>query len=208
MSETYVINIGRQLGSGGKEIGEKLAGRLGIKFYDKELIKCASEESGLCQDLFERADEHTSSLFAHLNSNRLPFFNMNILPMNDYLSNEMLFKIQSEVILNLAQKDNCLFVGRCADYILRKHPKCVNIFIHANIEFRTAQLIKRLSITEEKATALIEKTDKSRASYYNYYTDKTWGMASSYHLCIDSTLFGIDGTVDYLHEFIAKKQLL
>ena len=128
MNEHYVINLGRQLGSGGKEIGEKLAKELGIAFYDKELINLASKESGLCKEFFEKADEKASqSLLGGLFGSRFPFITEGAYPYNSYLSNDSLFKIQSDVIRQLAEQQSCLFVGRCADYILRYHPRCCNV---------------------------------------------------------------------------------
>ena len=130
MNEKFIINIGRQLGSGGREVGEKLAHRFGISFYDKELINLASEESGLCREFFERADEKAQqSFFGGLLSMRFPFISEGAMPGTNCLSNDSLFKVQSDVIRKLATEKSCLFVGRCADYILRENPRCVNIFI-------------------------------------------------------------------------------
>ena len=135
MNGNYVINIGRQLGSGGKEIGEKLAARLGIDFYDKELINLASEESGLCREFFEKADEKASQgIIGGLFGMRLPFISDGAMPCTNCLSNDALFKIQSDVIRHLAANKSCVFVGRCADYILREHPRCANVFISASKE--------------------------------------------------------------------------
>ena len=164
MSGNYVINIGRQLGSGGKEIGEKLAARLGINFYDKELINLASEESGLCKEFFEKA-----------------------------------------VIRHLAAERSCVFVGRCADYILREHPRCANVFISASKEDRIARLCSMHHIDAEAAEEMMEKADKRRSEYYNYYSYKTWGAAATYHLCIDSSSLGIEETVRFIEEFVVKK---
>ena len=135
MNEHFVINLGRQLGSGGKEIGEKLARELNIAFYDKELIRLASEESGLCKEFFEKADERTQKTFiGALFGNRVPFVGDGAIPYGSCLNNDSLFKIQSDVIRSLAQSGSCLFVGRCADYILRDHPRMVNVFISASLE--------------------------------------------------------------------------
>ena len=137
MNGNYVINIGRQLGSGGKEIGEKLAARLGIDFYDKELINLASEESGLCKEFFEKADEKASQgIIGGLFGMRFPFISEGAMPCNNCLSNDALFKVQSDVIRRLAAEKSCVFVGRCADYILREHPRCANVFISASKEDR------------------------------------------------------------------------
>ncbi len=201
-----MINIGRQLGSGGKEIGEKLAARLGIDFYDKELIKLASEESGLCKEFFERADEKASQgIIGGLFGMRFPFISEGAIPSNNCLSNDALFKVQSDVIRRLAAEKSCVFVGRCADYILREHPRCVNVFISASKEVRLARICQLYRVDEEKAEEMMEKADKRRSEYYNYYSYKTWGAAATYHLCIDSSVLGVDETVRFIEEFVVKK---
>ena len=205
-TQYYVINLGRQLGSGGKEFGEKLAKELNISFYDKELINLASKESGLCKEFFEKADEKASqSLLGGLFGSRFPFLTESIYPYNSYLSNDSLFKIQSDVIRHLAEKQSCLFVGRCADYILRDHPRCANVFVSASTEARIERLMKLHNISAEKAEELMEKADKRRSSYYNYYSYKTWGAAATYHLCIDSSVLGIDETVKFIKQFVTMK---
>ena len=193
MSEHYVINLGRQLGSGGKEIGEKLAQQLGIAFYDKELINLASDEKA------------SQSILGGLFGSRFPFITEGAYPYNSYLSNDSLFKIQSDVIRHLAEKQSCLFVGRCADYILRDHPRCANVFVSASPEARIERLMKLHNISSEEAEELMEKADKKRSSYYNYYSYKTWGAAATYHLCIDSSVLGIDGTVEFIKNFVKLK---
>lgn len=206
MDNNFVVNIGRQLGSGGREIGEKLAARLDIGFYDRELINLASEESGLCPEFFEKADEKPSQgIIGGLFGMRFPFISDGAIPATNCLSNDALFKVQSDVIRRLASERSCLFVGRCADYILRENPRCVNIFISALFEDRIARLCRMHSISESTAEEIIEKADKRRAAYYNYYSFKTWGAAATYHLCIDSSVLGIDGTVDFLEEFVKLK---
>ena len=206
MDKKYVINIGRQLGSGGRKIGEKLSRELGISFYDKELISLASKESGLCKEFFEKADEKTSqSIIGGLFGMRFPFVGDGTIPYGNFLSNDALFKIQSDVIRELAEKKSCIFVGRCADYILREHPRCINVFISAQLEDRVERICKQYELSKEKAEELIDKTDKRRASYYNYYSYKTWGMASTYHLCIDSSMLGINDTAEFIKNFVARK---
>lgn len=206
MNGNFVINIGRQLGSGGKEIGEKLAARLGIDFYDKELINLASEESGLCKEFFEKADEKASQgIIGGLFGMRFPFISEGAIPCTNCLSNDALFKIQSDVIRHLAAEKSCVFVGRCADYILREHPRCVNIFISSSREDRITRLCRIHGITQEEAEGKMDKADKKRSEYYNYYSYKTWGAAATYHLCIDSSVLGIEGTVSFLEEFVTKK---
>ena len=206
MNNHYVINLGRQLGSGGKEIGEKLAKELNIAFYDKELIRLASEESGLCKEFFEKADERAQKTFlGALFGNRVPFVGDGAMPYGSCLNNDALFKIQSDVIRGLAENGACLFVGRCADYILRDYPRCVNIFISASKEARVERIMLKNNLSAVQAEELIEKADRKRAAYYNYYSYNTWGAAATYHLCIDSSLLGIEDTVSFIKEFVKKK---
>ena len=206
MNNHYVINLGRQLGSGGKEIGEKLAKELNIAFYDKELIRLASEESGLCKEFFEKADERAQKTFlGALFGNRVPFVGDGAMPYGSCLNNDALFKIQSDVIRGLAENGSCLFVGRCADYILRDYPRCVNIFISASKEARIERIMLKNNLSAVQAEELIEKADRKRAAYYNYYSYNTWGAAATYHLCIDSSVLGIEDTVSFIKEFVKKK---
>lgn len=204
MDEHYIINVGRQLGSGGREIGQKLAAQLGISYYDKELIRLASRESGLKEEFFERADEKKHfSLFGGLLGLRSSM--TDDVYSNYYLSNEALFKIQSDVIRKLARQQSCLFVGRCADYVLKDYPNCLNIFISADINDRVMRIADIEDLSEKKARELIDKADKDRSGYYNYFTGKTWGAAESYHLCINSSVLGIEATIVFLREFIEKR---
>lgn len=206
MEHRFVINIGRQLGSGGRDIGRLIAGRLGISIYDKELINMAARESGLCAELFEKADEKEakgvlSTLIGYLRS---PFAGDDAGGTN-VLSNDTLFKIQSDVIRDVAARESCVFVGRCADYILRDDPRCVNVFISADEDDRVRRLCRRHGCTEAEARSMMERVDARRADYYNYYSSRTWGMASTYHLCVSSSVFGDEGTADFILEFAARR---
>lgn len=205
--EKFIINIGRQLGSGGKPVGEIIARRLGIKLYDKELINLAARESGLCPDIFEKADERgrkgvLATLVGYL---RAPFTGYEGGNTNNILANESLFRIQSDVIRDIASRESAIFVGRCADYILRDHPRCVNVFITADDDDRCARLCAREHWTPEQAREMMERADSSRASYYNYYSSRTWGQAATYHLCVNSSVLGEEGTADLILEFAARK---
>lgn len=198
-----IITIGRQFGSGGRIVGKKLAEQLGIAYYDKELINLASKESGICGEFFEKADEKTSgSLLKALAMG----FSMNnaIFQSNDYLSNESLFQIQSDVIRKVAAEGSCILVGRCADYILRNDPDCIHVFVSASLEDRIHRTMEYNQLDEKQAGEYIHKADKSRASYYNYYTDKIWGAAESYDLCINSSIYGIDQTVEFIRTFVRR----
>lgn len=196
-----IITIGRQFGSGGREIGKKLAEQLNIAYYDKELIQRAAQESGLCPELFEKADEKTSGSL--LQAFTMGFsMNGSLFQSNDYFTDATLFQLQSEVIRNIASEGSCVIVGRCADYILNEEKNCFNIFIHSTLEDRSNRIQKTLSVGPKEAQEIIRKNDKTRATYYNYYTDKTWGAADSYHLCINSAVTGIDKAVELIKIFI------
>lgn len=204
MGKKIIVTIGRQFGSGGRTIGKKLAEQLGIPYYDKELINLASKESGICGEFFEKADEKTSSSL--LKALAMGFtMNNAIFQSNDYLSNESLFQIQSEVIRKVAAEQSCVLVGRCADYILREDKNCMSVFISARMEDRIQRAVGYARIEEKEAEEYIRKVDKSRASYYNYYTDKIWGAAESYDLCINSSVYGIDETTAFIREFVSKR---
>ena len=204
--DKFVINIGRQLGSGGKAVGEALGRRLGVHVYDKQLINLAAEQSGLCTELFEQADEKKSrSLFSSLIGYlRMPFGG-DECGMTDVLSSEALFKIQSDVIRDIASRESCIFVGRCADYILRENPRCVNVFLTADDADRIGRIRRRQGCTAEEACAMMERVDARRASYYNYYSSRTWGEAATYHLCVSTSPLGDEGTADFILEFAARK---
>lgn len=196
-----IITIGRQLGSGGRTIGKKLAERLGIAYYDRELINLASKESGICGEFFEKADEKTSG--GLLKAFAMGFsMNSAIFQNNDYLSNESLFQIQSDVIRKVAAEGSCVLVGRCADYILRDESNCLNEFVTARMEDRIKRVLEyNNDLKENEVEEFINKADKSRSAYYNYYTDKVWGAAASYDLCVNSSYYGIEATVDYILTF-------
>lgn len=202
--EKIIVTIGRQFGSGGREIGKKLAEKLNISYYDKELLQLAAKESGLCSELFEKADEKTSGGFLQALAMG---FSMNgaIYQPNDYFTDATLFQVQSDVIRKLAAEKSCIIVGRCADYILQDEKNCTNVFIHSNMQDRAERVKKSLNLPEKEVLELIRKTDKNRSSYYNYYTDKTWGAASSYHLSIDSSILGTDKTTELIEFFIRQR---
>jgi cytidylate kinase len=199
-----VISIGRQFGSGGGETGKRLAKRLNIAYYDKELIAIAARDSGLCSEVFEKADEQESTGLSFAFSLGFSPLGMYI-PYDDILSNEKLFLLQSKTIRNLAEKESCVIIGRCSDYILRDNPDCISIFIHNSLENRIRHIIERENVSEARAKELISKADKSRAAYYNYYTNKLWGMASSYNFSIDLSILGVEKTVDLLEHIIKVK---
>lgn len=204
MDNQFAICIGRQPGSGGRIIGEKLASKLQFSFYDKEIILLASKESGVGKEYFEKIDEKTGhSIFGGLFGMRSSM--MGQVYADYFLSNESLFKIQSDVIREMANKNSSVFVGRCADYVLSDSPNCLSIFITADIDDRIKRIAQLQNIDAKKAEALIEKMDKKRAEYYNYFSNKEWGVAQSYHLCVNSSVLGIDSTIELILNFVKKR---
>lgn len=202
-TEPFIINIGRSLGSGGRAIGHILAKEFDIAYYDREILNLAAKESGFCPEVFERSDE--KNRFLRTLGNIIPFFGGGSTYYNNELSNENLFRLQSEAIRKAAADHSCIFIGRCADYVLRDFPRCVNVFITADMTDRISSVVKRSGCTENEARSIIERGDKERADFYNFYSSGTWGAASTYHLCINSSVLGIDRTAEYIKQFIINK---
>ena len=172
----------------------------------QELLTLAARQSGLCAEFFEKADEKESRsvLSTMIGYLRSPFAG-DCGGVTSVLSNDALFKIQSDVIRDVAERESCIFVGRCADYILREHPRRVDVFISASEADRIRRICARTGCTADEARAQMERGDARRAGYYNYYSSKTWGAAATYHLCIDSSVFGDEGTADFILEFASRK---
>ena len=197
-----IICVGRQLGSGGHDIARMLAMDFNAKYYDRELLNLAAKESGFSEKVFEQNDERKGSLKS-LFGIQLPVFNGNIY--HSEISRESLFQFQSDAIRKAASEGNCVFVGRCADYILRDMPNVVKIFITASIRFRIDQILAHKNVTPQQAKRIILEEEGKRASYYNFFTGKKWGAAESYDLCIDSSILGMVETEKLIAGFIRKK---
>lgn len=197
-----IYTIGREFGSGGKQVGEKLAERLGIKLYDKELLQQAAKDSGFCEEIFENHDEKpTNSFLYSLVMDTYSVSGYSAAPFLDMPLNHKVFLAQFETIKKIAEQESCVIVGRCADYALAENPDCINVFIYADMDFRIKNICKKLDVTENKARDIINKTDKQRASYYNYYTSKKWGDAKSYNLSLDAGKLGIDNCVEMILKY-------
>ena len=197
-----IINVGRQLGSGGHDIGRMLALDFQAKYYDRELLNLAAKESGLSAKIFEQNDEK-KGFFRGLLNLGTPH-----ISSGDYksgLSQESLFQFQSDAIRKAASEGSCVFVGRCADYVLRDFPNTVNIFITASMKYRIEQIMNKQHIDTESARKFIEQGENRRSQYYNYYTGKKWGHSESYDLCIDSSVLGLMETEKLIAEFIRKR---
>lgn len=197
---SYVITIGRQFGCGAREIGTKLAEKMNISYYDKEIIKRASKESGFDEDLFKFYDEKPTSSF---------LFNVSadgFIPMgNAGLSLEdQIVQFQFDTIKKVAGEGSCIIVGRCADYILRDSKNLVSVYLHADEEYRKKRIVKEYNCSDKDAFKQMKAIDKKRAKFHNFYSDNSWGDASTYDLSIDVSKLGIDNTVDLIAEFVEK----
>ena len=198
-----IINVGRQLGSGGHDIGRMLALDFQAKYYDRELLNLAAKESGFSEKFFEQNDEKKGFLKGLFNMQTSHVSGGSMYKTN--FSQESLFQFQSDAIQKAAKEGSCVFVGRCADYILRDFPNTVNIFITASMKYRIQQIMNKQHMEYEEARKFIESKESKRAAYYNYYTGKKWGAAESYDLCIDSSVLGFVETEKIIAEFIRKK---
>ncbi|MBP5713379.1 MAG: cytidylate kinase-like family protein [Prevotella sp.] len=197
-----IINVGRQLGSGGHDIGRMLALDFQAKYYDREILNLAAKESGLSEKIFEQNDEKKGFFRGLLN---LGMPHLGSGGDKPGLTQESLFQFQSEAIQKAAKEGSCVFVGRCADYVLRDFKNVVNIFITASMGYRIEQIMNKQHLDYDAAQKFIEQKESDRASYYNYYTGKKWGAAESYDLCIDSSILGFVETEKLIAEFIRKK---
>ena len=198
-----IICVGRQLGSGGHDIARMLALDFNAKYYDRELLNLAAKESGISEKFFEQNDERRGifrSLF-HLHASHVGDNNL----YNNDFSQENLFKFQSDAILKAADEGPCVFVGRCADYILRERDNVVSVFITASKRFRIDQIMLKEHLDAPEANKFIKQRESQRATYYNYYTGKKWGSAESYDLCIDSSILGLQATERFIADFIRKR---
>lgn len=206
MKKNYAITIGRQFGSGGREFGRTLASELGIAYYDKELLIHAAESAGMSPEFFERNDERSPSFLSGLFC-----FNMAGFPTFNYLgsnsiSDDTLYRSQSDIIRELYDRGPCVIVGRTADYVLRDRENVFNIFIHAPEDECLRRILARGDIKDPaKAREKARRTNRLRAAYYNFYTDKQWGEASSYHLTIDSSVLPVQLAAKIVAEIIRKK---
>ena len=206
MANNTIITIARQYGSGGHDIGEKLAEELKIPFYDKELLERAAKDSGFCQEIFENYDEKPTNSFLYSLVMDTYSMGYSTAAFAEMPLNHKIFLAQFNAIKDIAKEGPCVIVGRCADYALADFPNVVNVYLYADMQSRIARIARRHDVTDAKAKDLIQKTDKGRASYYNYYTNKKWGEATGYDLCLNTASLGIDGSIHMIREFVAYKE--
>lgn len=196
-----IITIGREFGSGGHEVGRRVAAELGLKLYDKELLKMVAEQSNICEQVLQDYDEKpTNSLLYSIV--------MDVYPSMNYVGNtlsQQVYQAQYETIRRIGEKGGCVIVGRAADYILRENPHLTSVFIHSSLQYRLQRVMEFEHINEAKAKDMIARADKKRASYYNFQTEKKWGMSSTYNLSLDTSDIGIDGCVTVIEQYLEIK---
>lgn len=199
-----IITIGRQFGSGGREIGEMVAEHFGIKCYDKELLSRAAKESGFCEEMIQNHDERPTNSFLYNLVMDTYSFGYNSSSFVDMPISHKVFLAQFDTIKKIAKEEPCIIVGRCADYALSDLPNVLNLFIYGDEECKIKRIRERFSdiTSNEKAREMMIKKDKQRQSYYNYYSSKKWGRADSYDLCINSSILGIEGTVKLIIQYV------
>ena len=197
-----VITISRQYGSGGREIGSKLAEKLGIPFYDNELITRAAKESGFSEAVFENAEKKATNSLLYSIAMGMSSYGSQDLGFSNLSLDDRIYLAQSNVIRKVAEEGPCVIIGRCADYILKDMENVVHLFIHAKMPFRVERAVTIDGVDKSRAEEIIIKNDKRRANYYNYHSGEKWGVATNYHLSIDSSYLGIDHAVDSICTFV------
>ncbi len=205
---SVVITIGRQKGSGGLDIGKKIAEKLGIPCYDKELVEMAAEKSNLSPEALKNADERATNSFLYSVANGgLSFHGLHTPTPYDMPINDKLFIAQSEVIKEMASKGDCVIVGRSADYVLQEEEKVdvLSVFIYGSLDYRIKRISNETGLSNSKARDLAVKTDKRRRTYYEYYTSNDWGVMSNYDMCLSSERLGLDEAVDVIIDYVKKK---
>ena len=205
-STSSIITIGREYGSGGRQIGQEVAKYFGIKCYDKELLEHAANESGICKELFENHDERPTNSFLYSLVMDTYSFGYSSSGFTDMPMNHKVFLAQFDAIKKIADEGPCILVGRCADYALESYKNVVSVFIHADLDARIRRIARIYNLTDAKAKDMILKTDKKRAGYYNYYTNKKWSDSKSYELCLTSSELGIDGTANAIIDYVKLKE--
>ena len=204
MNKKIIVTICREFCSGGKEVGEKLAAKIGCEFYDKKLISLAAKKSGFTETIFENVDEKPTNSFLYSIAMGTPSTTGLFFQNNDFLTNDKLFAIQSDVIRNIARNKSAVIVGRCSDYILREEERLVKVYIRADKDFRIKRLLEiNPDVDPKHSESILHKTDKKRGHYYSYYTGREWDNISNYDLVLNTSKIGIDNSVEQILNFIS-----
>jgi len=196
MSKKFVVTIGREFGSGGNEIGKKLAEKLGIGFYDRNMLNLVAEESGIKEQFLEKEDEKASNPFDE------PYIPYGI---DTGSLSERLFKMQAKLIKEKSEEESCVIVGRCSDYILRNVEHACHVFVYADLGDRIARVMETQHTNEDEAYKILKKQDKIRRAYYQYYTDHKWGTQEGKDIMINKSSTGVDGAVNLIIQFLKNK---
>lgn len=205
MSDHLIIALNREYGSGGKEVAEKLSKRLGIRVYDEDIAELAAKHSGIRKDYFEKVDEKPTDSFLYMLAMNTFSMNTSTNPFDNTLSSDRLFNKQAEVIQQIAEKDDCIIIGRCAGYILREEEKCIRIYLSADKNFRVKRIMESDHLDEKEALKKIHSMDKKRDSYFGYYAGLDWKACNTYDLAISTSAIGIEKTVDLICQYIELK---
>lgn len=201
-----IITIGRQFCSGGRVIGEELAKELGIPFYDKNLISLAAKKSGMSEEVLKSADEYpTDSLLYNLSLGNA-FFAFGDLSIREMPVTDKLFLLQSEIIKNAAMEGSCVIVGRCAEHVLEDRKDCINIFIYADMDYKIKRCVDLYNVAPEKAKSFINKTDKRREAYHNYFCETKWGAPQNYDMCLNSARMSTKEIINVIKEYIESRE--
>ncbi|MCI8404256.1 MAG: cytidylate kinase-like family protein [Clostridia bacterium] len=197
---SLIITIGRQFGSGGRDVGERIAKYFNIPFYDKELVEMAAQKSNISKEALKEVDEHATNSFLYsLASGNYSLRGINAPIYYEMPINDKLFIAQSEVIKDVAKEGSCVIVGRCADYVLEsENVDYLNVFIYGGVDYRAKRVMEAQGLTQSKARDKVIKTDKQRRTYYDYYTSRDWGVMSNYDLCVNTEKIGIDGAANLI----------
>ncbi len=207
MAHKVIVALGRQYGSGGRDIGERLAKLMNVPFYDRELIALAAQKSGISPETYASIDETATNSLLYALSTGAFMFSSHFTSVADLPMNDKLFILQNKIINEIAENEgSCVIVGRCADYILRKNPNCMSVFVHAPFEKRVERISERKGISAQAAETLITKTDKKRSNYYNFYTNREWGSISNYEVSISSYPLGNEKTAETLLEYVRRRE--
>ncbi len=204
MSDRIIVTIARQFGSGGHAVGQLVANNFGMVYHDKSLIEKAAQKLGVSEEMLKSADEMATPSFLY----SIATGNYDVYPLSINFApyempiNDKLFNLQADIIREEAEKNSCIFVGRCADYILNGKPRLLKIFIYADMDSRVKRVSEHYGISEQDARVLIYKTDKKRANYYNYYTSLKWGKSDNYNLMLDTGKIGVEGAAKIIGEYI------
>lgn len=207
MTDKIQITIARQYGSGGRRVGEKLAELLGFRYVDRELVTMAAQKSGYDPEILSRVDEKSAGSLLYTLAMGSNMYGVHGGAQLEMPLNDKLFIVQSEIIKSEADKESCVFVGRCADYVLAEYPGRISVFLYASMDARIKRVAQEHGLSEKEASEIINKTDKRRIGYYNFYTGGRWGDFENYHLMLDTSVLGTEKTAEIIAQYVRSKEM-